>query len=566
MEELKFFYSLTNNNKKRNDGVYSEVIEHIPATEKRPYYLFISNTCKGKMVFCNKCKKMVRLVHVLNLSTNIAKLECGCVIRNFVPVYLERRYNQRSIPTSCSVRKVDEKIQIDFSIIKGNYQKGLINSYYVDYKISINLITGKTYLITKSSKYKTNNRKTFVNDITYKGFETNRYYDDFFRNNEIIREDFDIICDICMQELIKVKKQYLNIVLKKAYDGYDKRSPITFLIHLNRFPNLSNKMRLELVNLKNVKTMSRVSYSCITQFTANKEVLDIFAKKLNFTNELKKIQRFCPKVDLKTFFGCYFGYKVFGNIDILKDLLNKVDNSVSYSYEHNHYYSPNAFFNIYEERNGFIKNIYDSVNKFKEDGKTRQLTKAKTYSIIKNKLIAVYAGTLLDSVNMYNLLKSQNPEALSGFSFSGSITDIHNNLSIIYSKCNEFNKKFSYSKKKIKEINFENDCYELTLALNSTELREIGNRMNICVGSYAREVYKKLTHIVSVKEKQSGKYVACIQLSKDFKEVRQAKAQHNKKLGGEVLVFVNQWIEEKQLLIETSDLSCDAIEDAYQIM
>lgn len=557
MQDMKFEYVKEHNCSGKYESA-KEGLRHLEPFEKKPYYVFVYQSVSGKMVFCSKCKKMVHiknnkrygLANGMNVSD--LTLECGHQINGCTHFMIDSRYPKRLMLTRCSARKVDEKLQIEISAIKAEY-KGIINTYYVDYKISINLLTGKTYLITKTGKHGTSNRKTHINDISYLGFSTLIYSDDIcFDDYKVFNKDIRAIYDACIKELVKTKKEQLGIDVNCCTDETikNKRCFIKTLILINRFPCMTNALRYELSDLRCSPCVSKVSFSKIKQETRDHEIVGTIADMLNFEKETKKILKKKP-TNVTEIFSYYFGCKLFKNFDVVDSIITKTRLAVS---EYSYYINIEPYLlDLYEGRD-FIKEIYNVINKPKDNGKGKQLSQAKTYAIIKDKILASRRSIVIDTIRMYHHIKKNNPELLNGFEFSGSFKELHDKIMIVYRKSTSTNKKFSYSKTVIKNMYFENDNYILTLALNTDELNLIGNTMNICVGSYGKDVWKKKTHIVSIKDKKADKYVACIQLDAIFETVIQAKAPYNKKVEGEVLNFVEQWIDSKNLKIKTCDL------------
>lgn len=94
------------------------------------------------------------------------------------------------------------------------------------------------------------------------------------------------------------------------------------------------------------------------------------------------------------------------------------------------------------------------------------------------------------------------------------------------------------------------------LPKDTHELADVGREMNICVGSYAQRCLDKSLGIVVAYNKDNLP-VLCIELDKQFKTVVQAKEKHNRRPAGETLGNLLTWITEKDLRVDTRDISIE---------
>lgn len=149
---------------------------------------------------------------------------------------------------------------------------------------------------------------------------------------------------------------------------------------------------------------------------------------------------------------------------------------------------------------------------------------------------------LIDSARMYYRIKEEdmvNPKSL-----KGTLREIHDNLTTDYKKVRFKNKTIPYNEEELK-LNEEIDGFKFILAKDTHQLIDVGNYMGICVGSYGEGAYNK--NLIIVTMIQDGKYVGCIELSKDGKVLRQAKAKYNNVLQEQKAEALKKWVEAKKI-------------------
>lgn len=154
---------------------------------------------------------------------------------------------------------------------------------------------------------------------------------------------------------------------------------------------------------------------------------------------------------------------------------------------------------------------------------------------------------LRDTVRMYNrFIRNQyrlpeNP---------GSLTELHD----------MFSKNLRAEQNQIipiadeeKVFNTQIDNLVFTVAPDTMTLFNIGQSMHICVGSYDRFAVSKACTIVSVQNKNTGKYVACIELRRNEQEFRlaQLKAFANEAVGDEITV-ITQWLTQSNIIYQNN--------------
>lgn len=146
---------------------------------------------------------------------------------------------------------------------------------------------------------------------------------------------------------------------------------------------------------------------------------------------------------------------------------------------------------------------------------------------------------------------------------NGNLTEIHDNLSELSDMLDHpnFGLRDSYNEENLK-LETETKDYIIKLADDTHELRRAGRAMHICVGSYGDRVMKGQCNIVLMINKATNDYVMCLELSSDFKNVYQAKAECNYYPEGKEKEIIMKWIEEHELIVKTNDLPELCVEDA----
>lgn len=139
-----------------------------------------------------------------------------------------------------------------------------------------------------------------------------------------------------------------------------------------------------------------------------------------------------------------------------------------------------------------------------------------------------------------------------------SIRAYHDRLYVIH---NEEMDKLAKEKNKLyalpiprKYLEITDNSYKVSEPTTISELTKIGNKLNICVGSYKDRVYNKEIDICIVVDKNND-YIACLEI-KEGKLV-QAKLKYNRTVFNdkEVYDIVIKWCVENNIHINTTDMS-----------
>lgn len=112
--------------------------------------------------------------------------------------------------------------------------------------------------------------------------------------------------------------------------------------------------------------------------------------------------------------------------------------------------------------------------------------------------------------------------------------------------------------KEAKNLEQKDSKFSVELPFSPAKIVEMGDKLSICVGGddYLSRHNSGAYHILSLKENTT--IIGCIEVNN--KEVLQFKLKHNKlinedKKQEELSSFVKDWINEKELVISTRDLS-----------
>lgn len=137
----------------------------------------------------------------------------------------------------------------------------------------------------------------------------------------------------------------------------------------------------------------------------------------------------------------------------------------------------------------------------------------------------------------------------------GSVNEIHDKINdeiqiLIDLKMNQ--EIYYDDKERALESNI--NSLRFFLPEDTCRLSDIGRKMKICVGTmYRYKALDKSSTIVAVVNEE-GKYVACIEVNKFMWSVVQAKGIYNRRLEGDVLDAVIEWVCKNKLFVDTNDL------------
>jgi len=183
----------------------------------------------------------------------------------------------------------------------------------------------------------------------------------------------------------------------------------------------------------------------------------------------------------------------------------------------------------------------------------KEMIKHKGENFVARKLITLIKNDkdnafqiLYDTIKFYNKLKPCDFD----FAKNYSINELHmylaekaaykENITIEYE---------SWARK----LETSSDTYTLSLAEDTNELIRVGAKMHICVGGYADKVLNEKESLIFIlRDNITRLPVGCIEYYDGY--IVQAKGPNNRKLQNREIVFVGEWILEKELFIRTDDL------------
>lgn len=177
---------------------------------------------------------------------------------------------------------------------------------------------------------------------------------------------------------------------------------------------------------------------------------------------------------------------------------------------------------------------------------------------------------LTNSVAKLLQIYSINEEySISHLAEEKKILDFHNMLSLAFNKVirNISDSPYDYNEE-AKSLEQKDSKFSIELPTSPASIVEMGDKLSICVGGddYLDHHNNGAYHVLSLKENQN--IIGCIEVSN--KEVLQFKLKHNKVINEdkeqeELSSFVKDWINKKELIILTQDLSSIDEEQEYDL-
>lgn len=188
-------------------------------------------------------------------------------------------------------------------------------------------------------------------------------------------------------------------------------------------------------------------------------------------------------------------------------------------------------------------------------GFVKKYIKANSEKKIVNYLILDNGNYLSDSARMYSdLRKDKKFKEL--INLKGSVKEVHDKLSKLHEKIEIESENIKYLKeteKKFKDMEFEGIKYRL--AKDTMELVRVGQKMGICVGSYANEALGgKCIILLGYKDEEP---VTCIELRRIDKKyhVYQVKGKYNYKKDLAERSYLIDTFKDKEADVDTYDLT-----------
>lgn len=206
---------------------------------------------------------------------------------------------------------------------------------------------------------------------------------------------------------------------------------------------------------------------------------------------------------------------------------------------------------IHKEYEGYF---LTQVPKLKRENFIHQYAKHNGEKRLFNQLNKVEQSCLIDSISMYRQIKQINRSY--ELNFNNSIETIHDILSKGFSTASTPNKKIAENKE-LKAIfkDFVHNGISYRLAKTTHELIDVGNAMNICVGSYGERALKKQCYIV-IGYDTNNNPVTCIEINKynNTFHISQAKKKHNQRPDIEERQAIVQLCNDNNITVSSCDL------------
>lgn len=213
---------------------------------------------------------------------------------------------------------------------------------------------------------------------------------------------------------------------------------------------------------------------------------------------------------------------------------------------------------IHKEYEGYF---LTQVPKLKRENFIHQYAKHNGEKRLFNQLNKVEQSCLIDSISMYRQIKQINRSY--ELNFNNNIETIHDILSKGFSTASTPNKKIAENKE-LKAIfkDFVHNGISYRLAKTTHELIDVGNAMDICVGSYGHDALKKKCFIV-VGYDTDNNPVTCIEINKRKGKfyISQAKKKRNQRPDAEERQALINLCNENNIEVKSHDLN---VSSAYE--
>ena len=377
----------------------------------------------------------------------------------------------------------------------GLYNNSFIQKRYRK-KLTFNLDSGMTYDIPLRELDKPYKNKGIKN-ITY-GYS--QYPFPYHHNEDML--------DCLYKYIVEYKEKKCGH--KLDYKNGELRYPNFLEVALiNRFPNVPIKfIRNNLINKTSSKNFPLKAIKTDNWMQELLEFLEIENKK------------YIRKILLKN-----------TNLDLLKTVCSIVKQPSNITKIMDYL---NALYNYYNNNFNFKKFLPFYIDKLGE-------------TIAINKCLKIGKYEFYDVCEFFNRLSTYDNFNPDNYDYTISLKELHDVFSSDLGKISEQNRTIPYEEKiinnetlnNVSEI-IEEECITLKAAKDTYELIDVGTQMNICVGRYGDRAVDKDCNIFVVRDSKE-KPIVCIELSKDYKCIIQAKAKFNGRLPKNLYSFVKKW-------------------------
>lgn len=468
--------------------------------EKEDYYTYICDLIIYiKEYYCPICNNKISFVYNNDRIEHI--LSDKYYEKNILSTYL---YNDENKIASGSffhdflykAKKEDNKIihKSYFSSYKNKivFNKKTLSMYYIE-----NLKRkGSTFLV------KSNPKK--IKNITFCTHKSKAIYEkeffDFYEEvyNYLVKnyeKDLNYIFNdikfIIQHANFELDYKFYNIINQNTYSIYNFDLLYKILYMKKRYNIKNTGLALYCSYLRKIRPdiMSKIKH-----LNDNDKL-----KKLKITN--KEINNIVLSID-ERYFSLHF--LVFGQIKDINNIKKIINKKMFFNYNEH----------LYKETLSHLKSF---LKKYK---------KGKNETTFVNSLVK-YSDYLVDTAFLYQELKNNDNYFIN---FNLTIKQIHDQLSKDFSRLKRKNKRIPKNKN-LKKIfsNYKFKNIKYSLAKDIDELINVGNSMNICVGSYGEKAVNKNCYIVIGYDNDIP--VTCIELNKKSDEnfeIIQVKKSYNK--------------------------------------
>jgi hypothetical protein len=477
--------------------------------------------------------------------------ECGCLVNTypFKRLSIFNKFTEdNSILNAITIFNDENKIAVS----------GLFRCYYLNVdaltiardeyrvRLTLNTETGQSYFIGPkklNGKRMSGWNSSYLINLTYRTHGCPYPMETILRSSLVKRELLKLLMEKNGDTIEKFKSfpifspyndpyfeepdAYVPEEIKEIYDIDFSSVPLSWITLYNRFPCLNGEQ------IKNLYPERFSDYCADNYFMKDlfrgvkrnyeaKELLETVMKNAKVPSS-KKIKKIIASDLMKANSVLFFIKCGFKDINIIQRFIELPTNKQE-SFKH---CVSKAEFKMLKTL------IVDLIEKKGE---------SKTFSALfsDTKMPSYY---IVDTARMYVKFKAEN--MLIKEYYTDSLRKIHDRLSRDYPKIKYKNQIIEYPKKSEKYNMVIDEKYEFSLAEDTNELVRIGQELKICVGGYRDVALNGSSRIVSIK--QEGKYVGCIQLSSNFKQLIQAKAFCNNRLQEYKAYALKEWVEKLEI-------------------
>lgn len=453
----------------------------------------------------------------------------------------------------------DNKVKINMKVINFNYyNKHLIPKIYHT-MIVLNLKTGMSYSFpiykdNKRDKHTYNNPTklyncTYKNSIGWVNFMyTSRPYSNKTKSvKDIFEQVYNYIREYNMNEL----DCYIP-TFEENFKDYTISYPDDCILKFDVLANNNCELTYKHLTLFNrFPTVNPVVTSRLFSQP------DIVYRKV-ITKTRTKIKKDCKDV-VKSFLEI-------NKIPVTHTTKKQTrENGIDYVIKYSMLQKIFSVDNIYKIIDYFdshsVKIITEALKNENLDDKTKNnlCNKLKKESDTKSKW--AMSTLIRDIFHPMRKVRESNPDYKINWKLS--LKELHDVINADYNKLSNPNIEINYDhiiKKYPNLLAGEYGNLTFALAKDTHELIDVGNKMNICVGSYGKSAVNKQCHIVIATDKDKNPII-CIELDSACFTIKQAKLRFNETCDEELTKIVLEWCKDNLLRPYSYDLDQRLVND-----